>query len=391
MRVLHINAGNLYGGIETLLVTLASRRSLCPGVEPEFALCFEGRLSKELDSSGVAVHLLGEARVSRPWTVVLARARLRQLLGLGGYDVVVNHGCWPHALFAPVARAAGLPVVFWAHDIAAARHWLERWAGWYPPDLVIANSRATHASLGALFPATRAEVLYLPVDAPSLPDRQTARQQVRSELGCPENAVVIVTACRLETWKGHMVLLEALGTLVDLPGWQWWLAGGAQRPAELGYLENLKKQVDARRLTGRVRFLGQRADVPRLLAAVDVHCQPNTGPEPFGIAFVEALYAGLPVLSTALGGALEIIDSSCGVLVPPGDATALAAALEGLMRDEVRRQRLRQAGPDRARHLCDPSRQLARLETILTGLACGRSEGRGGVTPLHRNLHRINS
>jgi glycosyltransferase involved in cell wall biosynthesis len=369
MRVLHINAGNLYGGIETLLTTLAARRSLCPTLESEFALCFEGRLSQELRGAGVAVHMLGKTRVSRPWTLLRARARLRRLLRQGGYDMVVSHGCWPHALFAPAARAASLPVVFWAHDIAAGRHWLERLAGRCPPDLVVANSQATQRSLASLFPQAHTELLYLPVDAPSLPDRQTARQEVRYELGCPESAVVIVTACRLEPWKGHTVLLDALLTRVGLAGWQWWVAGGAQRPQEARYLEGLKHRVATRGLISQVRFLGQRSDVPSLLAAADIHCQPNTGAEPFGIAFVEALYAGLPVVCTALGGALEIIDPTCGLLVPPGDAAALGRALEELIRDGAQRQRLGQAGPQRARELCDPARQLSRLEAILTGLA----------------------
>ena len=57
----------------------------------------------------------------------------------------------------------------------------------------------------------------------------------------------------------------------------------------------------------------QRDDVPRLLAAADIFCQPNLGPEPFGIGFVEALSAGLPVITTATGGALEIVDGDCGI------------------------------------------------------------------------------
>src|SRR5437762_7804108 len=108
MRVLHLCAGNLYGGIETLLVTLARRRALCPGVEPEFAPCFEGRLSAELRDAGVAVRPLGPARVSRPWTVWRVRRRLRALLPAGRYDLALSHGCWPHALAAPEVRRAGL-------------------------------------------------------------------------------------------------------------------------------------------------------------------------------------------------------------------------------------------------------------------------------------------
>src|SRR5215470_10318154 len=97
-RVLHVNAGNLYGGIETLLVTLARQRDFCAGVAPEFAVCFEGRLSEELRAAGVPVHLLGPARVSRPWTVWRVRRRLREVLAASRSDVVVSHGCWPHAV-----------------------------------------------------------------------------------------------------------------------------------------------------------------------------------------------------------------------------------------------------------------------------------------------------
>jgi hypothetical protein len=62
MRVLHVGAGSLYGGVETLLITLARYRHLCPDMIPEFALCFDGRLEKELISQGVPFHDLGEVR-----------------------------------------------------------------------------------------------------------------------------------------------------------------------------------------------------------------------------------------------------------------------------------------------------------------------------------------
>jgi glycosyltransferase involved in cell wall biosynthesis len=114
----------------------------------------------------------------------------------------------------------------------------------------------------------------------------------------------------------------------------------------------------------RVNFLGQRGDVARLLAA-DIHCQPNTGPKPFGITFIEALYAGLPVVTTSIGGAMEIVDGSCGMLVAPHDPAALAGALRALIEDGELRARLGEAGPARAATLCDPARQMARLAEIL--------------------------
>ena len=107
---------------------------------------------------------------------------------------------------------------------------------------------------------------------------------------------------RLEAWKGQSLLIAALGRLRDRSGWVAWIAGGAQRPHEQEYLARLAADSEAAGISDRVRFLGQRSDVAELLAAADVHCQPNLWPEPFGIAFVEALYAGLPVVSARGGG-----------------------------------------------------------------------------------------
>lgn len=360
LRVLHLYAGNLYGGIETLLVTLARYRELGAPMAPEFGLCFRGRLWEELESTGVTVHDLGEVRFSRPWTVWRARRRLRALLPREHFDVVVCHACWPHALFAPVVRRCGVPLVFWAHDAATGTHWDERRASRTPPDLALANSEFTASTLGELFPHVPRDVLYYPVPSTSV-DRGAIRETIRQALGTPMDAVVIIMACRLERWKGHTVLLEALGRLRDVPNWECWIAGGAQRPAERGYAAELQASARALAIDARVRFLGQRRDVPQLLSAADIHCQPNTGPEPFGIAFIEALYAGRPAVTAAIGGALEIVDESCGRLVAPGNAPALAEALRDLLASNTLRSQLGSAGVARAAQLCDPASRLREL------------------------------
>src|SRR5258707_4403389 len=108
MRVMHIVSGRLYGGVETLLVTLARCRELCAGMEPEFALCFDGRLREELAASGVAVHLVGEVRARHPLSVLRARRRLREVLNTRSVDVVVCHLPWTQAIFGGVARSAGV-------------------------------------------------------------------------------------------------------------------------------------------------------------------------------------------------------------------------------------------------------------------------------------------
>jgi glycosyltransferase involved in cell wall biosynthesis len=251
---------------------------------------------------------------------------------------------------------------------------VERRARRARPDLVLANSRWTQSHLPSLLPGVPSEVVYPPVTDRTPADRAAVRQAVRAELGTAGDAVVIVQASRLEAWKGHEVLLRALARLADLPGWECWIAGGAQRPEEEQYLTGLRDQAGRSGLAARVRFLGQRADVPQLLAAADIHCQPNAGPEPFGIAFVEALYAGLPVVTAAHGGALEVVDPTCGILLPPGDDGALATELRRLVRDADARRALGAAGPDRARRLCDPGDRLRQLAQCLAPCA-----GRGAV------------
>ena len=372
MRILHLYAGNLYGGIERLLSTLARERHVCQDMEPAFGLCFRGRLSEELSDAGVPVYDLGPVRFSRPWTLWRARSRLSQLLRQERFDAVMTHAAWPHAVFAPSVRKSHLPLTHWVHDVMAeSGDRFEERAARVLPRLAVANSRFTANSVPNVFPGVRTEVVYLPVSPPissSLAVASRERQAVRAELGTPLNDVVIIQSCRLERWKGHAVLVEALGQLRAVSGWTAWIAGGPQKAGESEYLAELRARAAACEVGDRIRFLGQRKDVPRLLAAADVLCQPNTGPEPFGIAFVEALYAGRPVVTADLGGGREVINSRCGVLVPPNDAQAVATALAELIANPDRRHALSAAAPARAAELCDPARQLGKVAKLLRGI-----------------------
>jgi glycosyltransferase involved in cell wall biosynthesis len=194
------------------------------------------------------------------------------------------------------------------------------------------------------------------------------RVALRRSLNTPAHAVVIVQACRSERWKGHTLLVEALSELRRLPNWIWWQVGGAQRPTEAAFLATVNRSARRLGVFDRVRWVGERDDVPGLLAAADVYCQPNFEPEPFGVVLVEALAAGLPVVTSSLGGALEIVDGSCGVLVPPRDRLALASALRTLIEDRTERARLAGAGPARARRLCDPDVAIDRLADVLQAM-----------------------
>lgn len=367
MRVLHIHSGNMYGGVETMLATLSRHRDSCPEMEPYFALCFEGRLSEELRESGANVHRLPGVRVSRPISIWQARRALTDLFQKERFDVVICHSAWTQAIFGKVTRAAALPLIFWSHDAAKGGHWLERWARYTPPDFAICNSVYTAQALRSFYPGTRAEIVFYPVEQADLSryHNPEARAKVRAEFDTPQDAVVIIQVSRMEAWKGHLLHIQALSRLRDVGGWICWIAGGGQRESEMSYESRLKAEVARLGISERVRFLGQRSDVKQLLCAADIYCQPNLGPEPFGISFVEAMQAGLPVVSTDMGGAREFIDGGVGALVRPDNPAALADVLRAFILNQSARRSLGLAGRARALNMCEPDRQVKAIHNTL--------------------------
>ncbi len=369
LHVLHVHSGNLFGGVETILMTLVRLRETCPDLRTEFALCFEDRLSRELTENGAPVHFLGEVRVSRPWTILRARRAMRDRLRHQLPDLIVFHSAWAHSLFAPVVRKFRLPVVWWLHNRATGKHWTERWARLTKPDLMLCVSQDTATTAERLFRDVPKEVIYAPMPMRPTSFSAAEREAVRAELGAPAGSVVIVQVSRMEAWKGHVVHLKALAELSDLPGWVCWQVGGPHRPEEVPYFEQVQAMARDLGLADRVHFLGRRSDVPRLLAAADLFCQPNLDAEGLGIVFVEALLAGLPVITSALGGAVELVDASCGLLMPVGDVTAVARSLRELIVDPGRRRALGAAGPGRVEQLCHPVRQMQKIKELFERVA----------------------
>jgi glycosyltransferase involved in cell wall biosynthesis len=361
MRILHVHSGNLYGGVETMLMTLARRRREYPKLHQQFALCFEGRLSSELESAGSPAYLLGPVRASKPLAVFRARQELRNLLLHRPYEALLFHSAWSYAIFGSVARAQQVPAVVWMHGTTAGKHWTERWARRTDPDLVICNSRFTAEAASTVYPYAWKRILYCPVELNPTALSPEERRAVRTELNTPENAVVIIQVSRMESWKGQLLHLEALSKLKSIPNWIAWFVGGAQRKEEEEFFSEIQREARRLGFADRVRLPGERSDVPLLLKAADIYCQPNLQPEPFGITLIEALNSGLPVVATKMGGAIEIVDSTCGMLVRPGSAEEVAERLGQLIEDPDLRRRFGRAGPARAMRLCDP---VARIDDL---------------------------
>lgn len=365
MRVLHVHSGNLYGGVEALLATIARQGQLCAAMQSEFALCFEGRIAAELRQVGSEPFMLGKVRARDPLSIRAARKQLGEIIHQEAPNAVICHMPWAQALFGPVVKQAGVPVLFWMHGASIGRHWLDRWASLTQPDYVICNSEHTASTVGNLYLRTVHAVCYPPVALEKMSFDASQRIALRVEHNTPADAVVVVQASRIEPWKGHALLLEALAVLRDTDRWVCWIVGGPQRAGEERWLLRLRDRASRLGISARIRFLGQRSDVRRLLRAADIYCQPNCAPEPFGIAFIEAMAAGLPIVTTAIGATREIVDGSCGITVSPGEPRLLAESLRRLLDDEGERKRLGAGGPAQAARLCDPRQQLGRLQSIV--------------------------
>lgn len=367
LRVLHVTAGNLFGGIERMLLTMVStQESDCAH---EVAVSFDGRLARELRAAGSPPWLLGDVRFRRPDTVWRARRAVHRLLADRQPDAVICHAPWSCALAGPAVRRAGRPLLMWAHDAPQPEQWPERKVFQVPPDRFICNSRHTAAMVAQWMPGVPRDVVHPPV-LPAPVMSRDERRELRAELGAADGTTAILLASRLEEWKGHRVLLQAADRLRgDVVVW---IAGGPQRPSESAYLDELSRCAAESSAPARVRFLGERGDVPRLMAAADVYCQPNLTPEPFGIAFVEALAAGVPVVTTGVGGALEIVDERCGILVAEASPIAIAGALQRLMDSPALRASLAAAAPAQARRVSDPRARLLELDGLVRAqLAAG--------------------
>jgi len=213
---------------------------------------------------------------------------------------------------------------------------------------VIANSHATaEAFVACGGDRDRVRVVHNGIDAAPF-DAVTLEQAaaLRSSLA-PPGAQVWAVFGRLHPWKGQHIALDAAAQLPDDS--HLWIVG-APLFGEHAYDAALRAQAQRLGIAHRVHFLGFRHDIAPLMRAADVVAHTSTLPEPFGRVLVEGMLAGRPVIAAAAGGVGEIIsDGATGVLVPPGDATALARALATLRADAPRAAAIASAGQAHAR------------------------------------------
>jgi glycosyltransferase involved in cell wall biosynthesis len=191
------------------------------------------------------------------------------------------------------------------------------------------------------------------------------REAVRRELGLTPDCPVVGIVGRLDPDKGHFDTLKAFAEIAPrFPRAHLVMVGEGPLRGDL------MAWAEEHGLKGRLTLTGQRPDVPRLLAAMDVFSHPSRR-EPFGLALLEASAAALPVVAYAEGGALEIvIPGETGLLAAPGDVSDLAAALTHLLSDPALGTALGAAGRLRVAECFRPESASAAFARVLRQVAC---------------------
>jgi glycosyltransferase involved in cell wall biosynthesis len=214
-------------------------------------------------------------------------------------------------------------------------------------------------------------VIYNGIDVGPEPDAQ-ARRDARHRLGAADSTFVIGTIARLDPVKN-------LGTLVRA-------AGGVRNQLDILVVvvgdgperATLERVAADAGLEDRIRFLGQRDDARDWLAGCDAYVNSSIS-EGISLTILEAMAAALPVIATRVGGTPEIVDESCGRLVPARDVAALAAALGELASDADARRRLGEVARRRVETRFTIERMVAEYRNVYEEV--GTQRPRRGAKP----------
>jgi glycosyltransferase involved in cell wall biosynthesis len=388
-RILFVEAsvGGVLGGSLTGILQLIDRLDR-QRFSPSLLLYQQKDVIAQLEADGVPVHVLppqpgwlpdgDRGRLGRAWlrtreiaSVVWPRARgvLEHLRRTAPDLVYLANGVTPNLDALVAAARAGIPTL--VHEkgfrrIGPRERFMSRWIDTFVgmTDLVTAHARQRGVR------ARRHLTVYDGIDCERFAPGGGAA--VRRELGIPEHAPVIGIVGHIQGWKGQDLVVQAMAQLRPRhPDLRCLLVGGVHRQGT-EYAERIRARIAAEGLERQVILTGARRDVAACLDAMDVAIHSSTNPEPFGRVLIEAMALGRPLIAPREGGPLEIVvDGETGVLVPPRDATALAAAIERLVGDPALRRRMGEAARARVEAVFDIRHHVQALEAIFAEMLTG--------------------
>jgi glycosyltransferase involved in cell wall biosynthesis len=380
VKVLALNHTSLVSGAERSLLTVLGA---LPSDVAMAVACPDGALREAVRSAGaptlsltgtagsLKLHLTHTPRTAAE--LVHAALQLRRHTRELGADVVYANSIRAGIIAALAGLGTSVPLAVHVRDCLPAGPVADRVLGLIRrrADLIIANSAYTEDHLRRTIPDAPIEVIHSPVDLDWLaaaPPRDTARQQ----LGLPATAPLLGVVAQITPWKAQDDAIRVLaGVRRRFPDAELLLVGSAKFVASATRHDNVAFTNQLHSLAGElgvadaVHFLGERDDVPAILAALDVLLLPSWE-EPFGRAVAEGMAAGLPVVATAVGGPPEIIrDGVNGRLVAPRDPDRWTAVVAELLENPGQRQAMGAAAREAAAERLSAQRHVRVLVDTL--------------------------
>jgi glycosyltransferase involved in cell wall biosynthesis len=322
MRILQVITTLRVGGGQRLVTSLAGRlRTSGHAVRVVSLFPPSGSaLEAELTGAGVSVEFLGK----RPGVDLRMVTRLARAIATFRPDVVHTHlGVLKYVV--PATVFSPRPVVHTVHTLAdreaeRASRWIQYFA-FRRRVVPVAIGESVADTIRTVYRLRSCRVIPNGVPVAEYVPRPGARQHVRAALSIPADAPTFLAVGRLDPVKDHASLLRAFAsTRLRSIDAHLVVAGDGALRNDLEHLATTCGVAD------RIRFLGTRSDVPRLLAAADAFVLASRW-EGNPLSVMEAMAAGRPVVATRVGCVPELVPASAGTLVAPGDVAALESAL----------------------------------------------------------------
>ena len=370
-RVLYVDHASALGGAERSLLLLLKHLDR-QRFQPLLA-CNPGPLADAVSSLDVPVFPIEMPRIrgeaSGLMHLIRGSLTLSRIIRRQRVDILHSNVMRSSFFAAVAALLTGRPLVWHVRDIhPPSERWYTRLMCRLS-DQGVAISGAVAASLPCPAHAT---VIHNGLDLDEYPPDFDAAA-VRGELAIPSETPLAGMVGRLRPWKGQDRFLRAAAMVAQsMPQARFLIVGGAIFAGGEAYDMRLRQLAAELDLVERVVFTGQREDLPRLLSAMDVlvHCSDA---EPFGRVLIEGMAASLPVVAYADGAVPEIVThDKTGILVPPGDESALARAILELLRDPHRRREMGAAGRHRVQNHFTASQTTRGLENVYTHVLSSR-------------------
>lgn len=326
------------GGAENMLWTFL-RHLDRNRISPLVVFFQPGRFQAEVSALGIPTVVVPTGRLRHLGKLAKAIWTLSRLLRRNRPDLLLNWSAKCQLYGAAAALLAGRAdrVVWWQHNVSKG-HWLDRLATVFPTRAVGCSSQSAAEAQKEFRPRRRIFVVNPGIEPPQ-PLTNGELDALRSRLGIAPNRSIVGTVGRLQPDRGQHRMLRVLASLRkgghDIHGL---VVGGNAYNLSPGYEAYLQRLVDELDLAGAVTFTGQVPDAGPYIQLMEILVNTSLG-ESFGIAMLEGMALGVPVVAFDGTGPAEIIDSNrSGLLVPPGDELLLAEALTQLLRNaELRR------------------------------------------------------